>query len=168
MPAATNRMQGASHQRKRSPIPSDRDQSFLRARGRGPTKGRRPYVLIGTQCTAAQASLGRGGLPLLPLIPDGGRRIVPTGIGSTQKSPIQTRNGSFGSAARIAQPTDESRLLNYDAAIEQSLKLSGPEFQSCLPGRRRAADLAQPSWRRVSKSAICLPPVAAWSNEACG
>jgi hypothetical protein len=41
----------------------------------------------------------------------------------------QSRRERFLSVLKKnAQPTDESRLLNYDAAIEESLRLSGPEF----------------------------------------
>ncbi|MGK0199306.1 MAG: hypothetical protein ACI91J_002589 [Yoonia sp.] len=41
----------------------------------------------------------------------------------------QSRRERFLSVLReSAQPTAESRLLNYEAAIEQSLRLSGPEF----------------------------------------
>lgn len=38
-------------------------------------------------------------------------------------------------------PTEESRLLNYDAAIEQSLRLSGPEFNRAFQVGEEPADL---------------------------
>lgn len=38
-------------------------------------------------------------------------------------------------------PTDESRLLNYDAAIKQSLKLSGPDFNRAFEVGEEPADV---------------------------
>lgn len=40
-----------------------------------------------------------------------------------------------------AQRTEDSRLLNYDAAIEQSLRLSGPEFNRAFEVGEEPADL---------------------------
>jgi len=40
-----------------------------------------------------------------------------------------------------AQRTEDSRLLNYDAAIEQSLRLSGPEFNRAFQVGEEPADL---------------------------
>ncbi|MEZ6089336.1 MAG: DUF1501 domain-containing protein [Pirellulaceae bacterium] len=42
---------------------------------------------------------------------------------------------------RNADSTSDQRLLDYDAAIEQSLKLSGPEFMSVFELDRETADL---------------------------
>ena len=42
---------------------------------------------------------------------------------------------------RNADATTDQRLLDYDAAIEQSLKLSGPEFMSVFQLDREPADL---------------------------
>jgi hypothetical protein len=42
---------------------------------------------------------------------------------------------------RHADPTTDQRLLDYDAAIEQSLKLSGPEFMRVFELDREPAEL---------------------------
>jgi hypothetical protein len=42
---------------------------------------------------------------------------------------------------RNADPTTDQRLLDYDAAIAQSLKLSGPEFRGVFQLDREPADL---------------------------
>ncbi|MDG2221741.1 MAG: DUF1501 domain-containing protein [Rubripirellula sp.] len=54
----------------------------------------------------------------------------------------QTRRKEFLDALkRNADPTIDHRLLDYDAAIEQSLKLSGPDFMSVFDLDREPADL---------------------------
>lgn len=42
---------------------------------------------------------------------------------------------------RHAEPTNDQRLLDYDAAIEQSLKLSGPDFMRVFQLNQEPADL---------------------------
>lgn len=54
----------------------------------------------------------------------------------------QSRRESFLAALKKnAKPTRDSRLLNYDAAIEQSLKLSGPDFNRVFRLDQEPADL---------------------------
>lgn len=54
----------------------------------------------------------------------------------------QSRRKEFLAALkRNADPTIDQRLLDYDAAIEQSLKLSGPEFMGVFDLDREPADL---------------------------
>jgi hypothetical protein len=54
----------------------------------------------------------------------------------------QSRREDFLSVLkRNAEPTTNQRLLDYDAAIEQSLKLSGPEFMRVFELDREPADL---------------------------
>ncbi len=54
----------------------------------------------------------------------------------------QSRREQFLSVLQQnAPPTDQSRLQNYDAAIEQSLRLSGPEFNRAFQVGEEPADL---------------------------
>ena len=54
----------------------------------------------------------------------------------------QTRRESFLAALRKSEPsTDDARLRDYDAAIDQSLKLSGPEFTRSFKLDEERADL---------------------------
>ena len=54
----------------------------------------------------------------------------------------QSRREQFLSVLqKSAQPTEESRLLNYDAAIDESLRLSGPEFNRAFEVGEEPADV---------------------------
>ena len=54
----------------------------------------------------------------------------------------QTRREAFLAALRKNEPaTDDTRLRDYDAAIDQSLKLSGPEFTRSFKLDEEKADL---------------------------
>lgn len=56
----------------------------------------------------------------------------------------QSRRETFLAALKkSATPTKDARLINYDAAIEQSLKLSGPEFSGAFQLDKEPADLRQ-------------------------
>lgn len=103
--------------------------------------GAPPYVLIGyPNVTRGPGYLGaRNGYLYLTDTGQGPAGLSrPAGISPTR----QTRRESFLSILRQnAQPTTDSRLLDYDAAIEQSLKLSGPEFNRVFQLDREPADL---------------------------
>ena len=91
-------------------------------------EGAPPYVLIGyPNVTRGPGFLGpRAGYLYTTNTSQGPAGLSrPDGITPAR----QSRREQFLSVLQQnAQPTDESRLLNYDAAIEQSLRLSGPEF----------------------------------------
>jgi len=100
-----------------------------------------PYVLIGyPNVTRGPGFLGaRHGYLYLT---DTGQGPVglsrPDGITSAR----QSRRESFLSVLnRNAEVTNDSRLVDYDAAIQQSLKLSGPEFNRVFQLDREPADL---------------------------
>jgi hypothetical protein len=90
--------------------------------------GAPPYVLIGyPNVTRGPGFLGaRDGYLYLTDTGQGPAGLSrPDGITPAR----QTRRESLLSVLkRNAQPTTDTRLLDYDASIEQSLKLSGPEF----------------------------------------
>jgi hypothetical protein len=62
----------------------------------------------------------------------------PDGITPQQQS---QREALLAVLKRNADPTADQRLLDYDAAIEQSLKLSGPDFMSVFQLDREPAEL---------------------------
>jgi Protein of unknown function (DUF1501) len=87
-----------------------------------------PYVLIGyPNVTRGPGFLGaRDGYLYLTDTNQGPAGLSrPDGIATHR----QARREEFLAALRKSQPpADDARLRDYDAAIEQSLKLSGPEF----------------------------------------
>lgn len=104
-------------------------------------EGAPPYVLIGyPNVTRGPGFLGpKAGYLYTTNTSQGPAGLSrPAGITSSR----QARREQFLSLLRQnAQPTDESRLLNYDAAIEQSLRLSGPEFNRAFQVGEEPADL---------------------------
>ncbi len=100
-----------------------------------------PYVLIGyPNVTRGPGFLGaRHGYLYLTDTSQGPVGLSrPDGITSAR----QSRRESFLSVLRRnAEVTSDSRLLDYDAAIEQSLKLSGPKFNRVFQLDREPADL---------------------------
>ena len=62
----------------------------------------------------------------------------PDGITPQRQS---RRKELLSALKRNADPTTDQRLLDYDAAIEQSLKLSGPDFMGVFDLDREPADL---------------------------
>jgi len=105
------------------------------------TDGAPPYVLIGyPNITRGPGFLGaRHGYLYLTDTSQGPVGLSrPDGITSAR----QSRRESFLSVLkRNAEVTNDSRLLDYDAAIQESLKLSGPEFNRVFQLDREPADL---------------------------
>ncbi|MBC8352796.1 MAG: DUF1501 domain-containing protein [Planctomycetes bacterium] len=104
-------------------------------------EGAPPYVLIGyPNVTRGPGFLGaRDGFLYLTDTSQG-----PAGLSRVDGiTPArQSRRESFLSALRRnAEPTTDSRLLDYEAAIEQSLKLSGPEFNRVFQLDKEPSDL---------------------------
>lgn len=103
--------------------------------------GAPPYVLIGyPNVTRGPGFLGaRDSYLYLTDTSQGPAGLTrPDGI-TPQR---QSRREEFLSVLkRSADPTTDHRLLDYDAAIEQSLKLSGPEFMRVFELDREPADL---------------------------
>ena len=91
-------------------------------------EGAPPYVLIGyPNITRGPGFLGsRDSYLYLTDTSQGPAGLSrPDGIAADR----QTRRETFLAALRKNEPaTDDARLRDYDAAIDQSLKLSGPEF----------------------------------------
>ena len=109
---------------------------------RGAVKeGAPPYVLIGyPNVTRGPGFLGtRDSYLYLTDTSQGPAGLTrPDGI-TPQR---QSRQQKFLSVLkRNADPTTDQRLLDYDAAIEQSLKLSGPEFMKVFDLDQEPADL---------------------------
>lgn len=100
-----------------------------------------PYVLIGyPNVTRGPGFLGTRDSYLYLTDTSQG----PTGLtrpdGITPK--LQSKREELLSVLkRNADPTADQRLLDYDAAIEQSLKLSGPDFMRAFELDREPADL---------------------------
>ncbi len=104
-------------------------------------EGAPPYVLIGyPNITRGPGFLGaKHGFLYLTNTSEG-----PAGLSRPDHiTPArQSRREAFlAELRRSAQPTRDSRLLNYDAAIEQSLKLSGPGFNSAFQIEKEPASL---------------------------
>lgn len=103
--------------------------------------GAPPYVLIGyPNVTRGPGFLGaRHGYLYLTDTGQGPAGLSrPDGI----TAPRQARREAFLAALRQNQPGGEdTRLRDYDAAIDQSLKLSGPEFTRSFRIDEEAADL---------------------------
>ena len=100
-----------------------------------------PYVLIGyPNVTRGPGFLGtRAGYLYLTDTSQGPAGLArPDGI-----TPLsQTRRERLLAALkRSADPTTDQRLIDYDAAIEQSLKLSGPEFMRVFQLDNEPAEL---------------------------
>lgn len=104
-------------------------------------EGAPPYVLIGyPNVTRGPGFLGpKAGYLYTTNTSQGPAGLSrPPGITSSR----QARREQFLSVLQQnAKSTDESRLLNYDAAIEQSLRLSGPEFNRAFQVGEEPADL---------------------------
>ncbi len=100
-----------------------------------------PYVLIGyPNVTRGPGFLGaRHGYLYLTNTSQGPTGLSrPPGITPGRQA---RREAFLAVLQRNAEPTDDSRLLDYDAAIEQSLKLSGPEFNRVFQLDQEPADL---------------------------
>jgi len=100
-----------------------------------------PYVLIGyPNVTRGPGFLGtRDSYLYLTDTSQGPAGLTrPDGITPQQQA---RREKLLGVLKRNAASTIDQRLLDYDAAIEQSLKLSGPEFMRVFELDREPADL---------------------------
>jgi hypothetical protein len=103
--------------------------------------GAPPYVLIGyPNVTRGPGFLGtRDSYLYLTDTSQGPAGLTrPDGITPQRQS---RREEFLAVLNRNAHPTTDQRLLDYDAAIEQSLKLSGPEFMRVFDLDREPADL---------------------------
>lgn len=103
--------------------------------------GAPPYVLIGyPNVTRGPGFLGtRDSYLYLTDTSQGPAGLTrPDEITPQQQS---RREELLAALRRNAAPTADQRLLDYDAAIEQSLKLSGPEFMHVFDLEREPADL---------------------------
>lgn len=103
--------------------------------------GAPPYVLIGyPNVTRGPGFLGtRDSYLYLTDTSQGPAGLTrPDGITPQRQS---RREDFLSVLKRHADPTTDQRLLDYDAAIEQSLKLSGPEFMRVFELDREPADL---------------------------
>ncbi len=103
--------------------------------------GAPPYVLIGyPNVTRGPGFLGAGyGYLYLTDTSQG-----PTGLSrhSSITPARQARRERFlATLQENAKPTDDSRLLDYDQTITQSLKLSGPEFNRVFQLDKERSDL---------------------------
>ena len=104
-------------------------------------EGAPPYVLIGyPNVTRGPGFLGtRDSYLYLTDTSQGPAGLTrPDGITPQQQS---RREELLAVLKKTADPTTDQRLLDYDAAIEQSLKLSGPEFMRVFDLDREPADL---------------------------
>ena len=103
--------------------------------------GAPPYVLIGyPNITRGPGFLGaRDSYLYLTDTTHGPAGLSrPDGIAADR----QSRREAFLAALRKSEPsTDDARIRNYDAAIDQSLKLSGPEFTRGFQLDEEKADL---------------------------
>jgi hypothetical protein len=103
--------------------------------------GAPPYVLIGyPNVTRGPGFLGtRDSYLYLTDTSQGPAGLTrPDGITPRRQS---RREKLLAVLKRNADPTTDQRLLDYDAAIEQSLKLSGPEFMRVFELDREPANL---------------------------
>ncbi len=103
--------------------------------------GAPPYVLIGyPNVTRGPGFLGtRDSYLYLTDTSQGPAGLTrPDGITPQSQS---RREKLLAVLKRNADPTTDQRLLDYDSAIEQSLKLSGPEFMRVFELDRENADL---------------------------
>ncbi len=104
-------------------------------------EGAPPYVLIGyPNVTRGPGFLGpKAGYIYTTDTSQGPAGLsLPDGITTDR----QSRRQRFLSVLQQNTPrTDESRLLNYDAAIELSLKLSGPDFNRAFQVGEEPADI---------------------------
>lgn len=103
--------------------------------------GAPPYVLIGyPNVTRGPGFLGAryGYLYLLDTHQGPAGLSRPNVVTAERQS---RRKALLGSLLSNSPPTTDKRLLDYDAAIEQSLKLSGPDFNAVFQLDREPADL---------------------------
>ncbi len=103
--------------------------------------GAPPYVLIGyPNITRGPGFLGaRHGYLYLTDTSQGPAGLSrPDGVTPERQS---RRENFLSVLQRSAEPTDDTRLLDYDAAIAQSLKLSGPEFNRVFRLDRESDEL---------------------------
>ncbi|QDU63338.1 hypothetical protein Pan216_42160 [Planctomycetes bacterium Pan216] len=100
-----------------------------------------PYVLIGyPNVTRGPGFLGtKDGYLYLTDTSQGPAGLTrPDGITPRRQS---RREKLLGALKRSADPTKDQRLLDYDEAIAQSLKLSGPEFNRVFELDREPSEL---------------------------
>lgn len=103
--------------------------------------GAPPYVLIGyPNVTRGPGFLGtRDSYLYLTDTSQGPAGLTrPDGVSARSQS---RREELLAVLKRNADPTTDQRLLDYDAAIEQSLKLSGPDFMRVFQLDREPTDL---------------------------
>ncbi|HVV98700.1 MAG TPA: DUF1501 domain-containing protein [Planctomycetaceae bacterium] len=106
-------------------------------------EGAPPYVLIGyPNVTRGPGFLGaRDSYLYLTDTSQGPAGLSrPDDITTARQS---RREALLSTLKNSAQATNDSRLRDYDAAIEQSLKLSGPEFTSVFSLDREPAELRE-------------------------
>lgn len=100
-----------------------------------------PYVLIGyPNVTRGPGFLGTRDSYLYLTDTSQGPAGLTRPDGITPQSQAR-REKLLAVLKRNADPTTDQRLLNYDAAIEQSVRLSSPEFMSVFDLTREPADL---------------------------
>jgi hypothetical protein len=100
-----------------------------------------PYVLIGyPNITRGPGFLGAqdGYLYLTDTTQGPAGLSRPEGIGTKRQA---RREAFLATLKRNSPPTSDDRLRDYDAAIEQSLKLSGPDFSRVFQLNKEPADL---------------------------
>ena len=103
--------------------------------------GAPPYVLIGyPNVTRGPGFLGTRDSYLYLTDTSQGPAGLTRPDGITPRSQSR-REKLLAVLKRNADPTTDQRLLDYDSAIEQSLKLSGPEFMRVFELDRENADL---------------------------
>jgi len=106
-------------------------------------EGAPPYVLIGyPNVTRGPGFLGarHGYLYLVDTNQGPAGLSRPAVITATRQS---RREAFLDTLQQSAAETDEARLLDYDAAIRQSLKLSGPEFNRVFRLDQEPAELRE-------------------------
>src|SRR6056297_4152733 len=104
-------------------------------------EGAPPYVLIGyPNVTRGPGFLGTRDSYLYLTDTSQGPAGLTRADGISPQQQAQ-REELLAVLKRNADPTTEQRLLDYDAAIEQSLKLSGPEFMRVFELDHESADL---------------------------
>lgn len=100
-----------------------------------------PYVLIGyPNITRGPGFLGAkdGYLYLTDTAQGPAGLSRPDGIGTKRQA---RREAFLATLKKNSPPTSDDRLRDYDAAIEQSLKLSGPDFSRVFQLNEEPADL---------------------------
>jgi hypothetical protein len=100
-----------------------------------------PYVVIGyPSATRGPGFMGQkaGYLYLTETVRGPAGLSLPSGLGTERAA---RREAYLASLQKSGQGSGDARLADYDAAIEQSLRLSGPEFNRVFRLEEERADL---------------------------